>query len=178
MTREMLRPRYTHEQACHLSSLYVLATARVASASTSLHVERLRHLKAVVLKTTDALWAILHYEQSWLTDIQLSLEWFRQQHQGSDTFLSAWEDLRGIINYIHCFPNGWKRAVNRAKKTAILPELWLAECQQHQGLAFRAFTKAGAVVVPSEVVELESKHELCASVASFLTTLEPGRTTP
>ena len=161
MARQMLRPRYSHEQARHLSPMYVLATARIASANTSLSIERLRHLKSVVLKATAELWAILHYEGHWLNEMQDTLEWFRRQHHHSNSLLPLWETWKGVVDYIRTSPNGWKRAVNKAKRTAILRELWQAECQQHHGLVFRALTKLGAVV-PEDVVDHVNKRELCA----------------
>ncbi|CAE7876417.1 unnamed protein product [Symbiodinium microadriaticum] len=125
MARQMLRPRYSHEQA------------------------------------TAELWAILHYEGHWLNEMQDTLEWFRRQHHHSNSLLPLWETWKGVVDYIRTSPNGWKRAVNKAKRTAILRELWQAECQQHHGLVFRALTKLGAVV-PEDVVDHVNKRELCA----------------
>ncbi|CAE7673842.1 unnamed protein product [Symbiodinium sp. CCMP2456] len=160
MSRHMLRPLFSFDQACHLSPAYVLSTARVSSAATALHVERLRHLKAVILKATPELWAILQYERTWLGLLDESLVWFRAQHHSAGSCHPTWTTWVGIVDFVRSNPNGWKRAVNKAKRTAMLSELWSAEMQQFQGLAFRAFITLGAVV-PRDLVELEHGREVC-----------------
>ena len=161
MARQMLRPIMTFEQACHTSSKYVLACARVVSADTSLHVDRLRHFKSLVIKATVELWAILHYEEKWLHLMKDTLVWFRQQHVASGTYLPDWDTWEGTVEFIRHQPKKWRRAVNRAKQTASLRELWAAERQQHSGLFFRAILHLGAVV-PPDLVDTASGGEICA----------------
>ena len=170
MARQMLRPRFKYEAACHLSGKYVLAVARIASAETALHVERLRHLKAVVLRATDQLWAILHYEQGWLELAQQSLQWFRKMHGLSGSMLPCWESWEGVVAFIRGSPNRWKKAVTKAKSTAVLAELWTAECQQYCGLVYRALTKHGAFV-PTEISQRHATTEICALCGIVFTDL-------
>ena len=142
MARQMLRPRMTFEEACHASGKYVMAQARIVSAATSVHVDRLRHFKALVLKATKEIWAILHYEERWILLMQESLSWFRYQHALSGTCQEDWETWEGVVEFIRHVPHKWKKAVNRAKQTAALRELWESERQQHFGLLFRSLSTA------------------------------------
>ncbi|CAE7643945.1 unnamed protein product [Symbiodinium sp. CCMP2592] len=149
------------EEVCHLSPGCILAAARIASVSTSLHVERLRHFKATVLKATNELWAILHYEGEWLQEVQASLLWLTERHRRIVPTSHPWEGWDNAISFIRQQPEAWKRAVNKAKQVAILEELWTAEVQRHQGLAFRAYLRAGAAV-SSAISQRDDQHEICA----------------
>ena len=66
-----------------------------------------------------------------------------------------------MIAFIRGSPNKWKQAVNKAKTTAILTELWAAECQQYRGLTYRLLVRHGAVV-PPEISPQTDSTEICA----------------
>ena len=65
MGRQMLRPTYRFEEACHLGARKILAVARLPPAGVLLHVERLRHLSVVVRVAPKEFWAIVHHGKTW-----------------------------------------------------------------------------------------------------------------
>ncbi|CAE7698157.1 unnamed protein product [Symbiodinium sp. CCMP2592] len=145
---------------CHESHLSLLASARIPTVATSLHVERLRHFKSTVLKATAELWAILHHESGWIAEVQASLKWLSDMHRQAGSCPPYWDDWTTAVTYIREQPEAWKRAINKARQTAILNELWQAELQKYRGLAFRAFLKAGACL-PHDVTQRASSPEVC-----------------
>ncbi|CAE7602832.1 unnamed protein product [Symbiodinium sp. CCMP2592] len=160
MARSMLSNGRKEADLCHDSHHSILAAARIPTVSTSLHVERLRHFKATVLKATDELWSLLHHEAAWIDTVQDSLGWLQERHRCCCSDSPPWADWDFAVGFIRTSPEAWKRTVNRAKYIATLEELWQAELNKFKGLAFRAFLKAGACL-PSNLPPRQSAHEVC-----------------
>ena len=68
---------------------------------------------------------------------------------------------RGLCKYIRHNPTGWKSAVRKAKRIALLRELWEAELEQYRGLFLRACVKSGARL-PEELAARDDPTEVCA----------------
>ena len=160
IARNMLRPLYTLDEACHLSAQYVLSTARILSAGASIHVERLRHFKSVVAKATPDLWALLRHERSWLVHVQGSLAWMRERLSQADDPLASVCRWEWAVDVILRRPDTWKRHIRRARCIALLEEHWQAEVVHFQGLVFRALVRQGARV-PTIERDRADNTELC-----------------
>ncbi|CAE7213307.1 unnamed protein product [Symbiodinium sp. CCMP2592] len=159
MARMMLRPRFRFEQALHLSAGYALALARILPARDTVHLERLRQLRAAVSQATPELWALLHWEGSWLRDAQASLDWLNERlhHAGQEQELvRSWQNA---IQTSRDRPGLWKRSLRRAKLTAAMEAKWNAEKQQFYGYLFRQLRAAGAYV--TDIAEVTPPSEVC-----------------
>ncbi|CAE7471111.1 unnamed protein product [Symbiodinium sp. CCMP2592] len=159
MARMMLRPRFRFEQALHLSAGYALAHARILPASDTVHLERLRQLRAAVSQATPELWALLHWEGSWLRDAQASLDWLNERlhHAGQEQELvRSWQNA---IQTSRDRPGLRKRSLRRAKLTAAMEAKWNAEKQQFYGYLFRQLRAAGAYV--TDIAEVTTPSEVC-----------------
>ena len=159
MSKYMLRPGFTYEQACHLGSDYVLAHARTLWGLASVHLERLRHFKSVVRTATTEFWAILVFEQSWLKDAKESLQWFQTTLARSGQ-VNNFADWGAAVQFVKDRPQLWKRYIRRARQTALLSELWQAEVQHFEGLLFRACIQAGAFL-PATLAASRDTEEVC-----------------
>ena len=170
IARNMLRPRYSLDEACHLSAQYVLSTARNLGAGASVHVERLRHFKSVVIKATPDLWALLWHEVSWLEQVRLSIAWMRERLQhAADPHAECccWD---WAVDTILSRPDTWKRRIRRARCVALLEEQWQAEVMHYQGLVFKALVRQGARV-PTVVRDSSDTAELCGPCQVLFCTL-------
>ena len=161
MARQMLRPTFNFEAACHLGARKILAVARIPSAKVLLHIERLRHLGVVVRVAPQEFWAIVHHGTTWGPATARSLEWLRATlvNAGRGQLIpTGWSEVKEVLL---TSPNTWKKWIRVAQQTALLLELWEAEVQHFHGLLFRFLLSKGAVV--SEVVEDEGRPvEVCA----------------
>ena len=140
----MLRPAYTHEQACHLGPDFVLAHARILPAQAAVHLERLRHFRVTVAKANVELWALLHAERTWLQDVCVSLAWMQTQLSRAgwpQHEVHVWDKALALAGQE---PGVWRRLVKRARTTALLHARWQGERQQCFGLLLRRLLRAGA----------------------------------
>ncbi|CAE7208996.1 Pgc [Symbiodinium sp. CCMP2592] len=160
MARNMLRPRYSLDQACHLSALFVLSTARVLSADSAFHVERLRYFGLVAVRASPDLWAILRFEKHWILHVQESLEWLRDKLDLRAAPALEIADWDAAVAFIRLRPPSWKRLVTNGRRTALLLEAWEAEVQQYHGMTYRALVEHGAVV-PSDLRSDTNSTEVC-----------------
>ena len=145
MSRIMLKPRYSCEQACHLPPAFVMSCAGVPSAMILLHSERLRHLALLVRLAPSELWAILHAEVHWLQLAQESVQWLLAQlaRSGLKDCPNCWEECLGTV------------------RTDMLDERWQAEVQLFHGHILRQLISLGAH--PSLTVHAASSVvEVCA----------------
>ena len=161
MTRQMLRPTFSFEAACHLGAAKILATARIPSARVLLHIERLRHLAVVVKVAPKEFWAVLHFGHSWCGLVQDSLDWFGRTlelaGQGQPS-LSKWDQTLGVLLDRPRERKKWTRVAQRA---ALLAELWEAEVQNFHGLLLRSLKAKGATT--DDLADDEtSTEEICA----------------
>eukprot|EP00439_Symbiodinium_sp_Y106_P065491 s832_g10.t1 len=161
IARNMLRPHFSFAEACHLSANFALSTARILSAESSFHVERLRHLKAVVIKATPDLWALLRHEGSWLELVQGSIAWMKGRLQAAADPNEACCHWDWAVDSILRKPDAWKGHVRKVRRVALLEEHWRAEVQHFQGLVFRALVRQGARV-PTVVRDRADTTELWA----------------
>ena len=161
MARQMLRPTYSFEEACHLGARKILATARIPSACVLLHVERLRHLAVITRVAPKEFWAVLHYEATWCRLAHSSIEWLRTMLEASGKAQPRLDDWTFVLSTLLDAPHTWKRWVNTARQTALLQELWEAEVQHYHGLLFRYLLTKGAVIQDLDVSNRVSP-EICA----------------
>ena len=161
MARQMLRPAYRFEAACHLGAQKILAVARLPSATVLLHVERLRHLSVVIRVAPKEFWAIIHHGKTWGTVTLESIAWMCSmlgRAGKAQPQLGQWDSVCKVLLDSSVT---WKKWIRTAQQTALLVELWEAEVQHYHGLLFRYFLSKGAVV--SELVEDFSESvEVCA----------------
>ena len=158
MTRQMLRPTYNFDAACHLGARMILAVARVPTAGTLLHVERLRHLAVIVRVAPREFWAVLHHGATWCRIASDSVTWLSSKLERAgkgQPNLSSWA---GVLETLLRAPNIWKRWVRSAQQTALLEELWEAEVQHYHGLLFRQLLSQGATA--DDVID--DSTEVCA----------------
>ena len=161
MARQMLRPTYSFDEACHLGARKILAIARIPSAGVLLHVERLRHLSVITRVAPKEFWAVLHYEGTWCRLAHCSIDWLRAMLEASGKAQPQLNDWKFILSVLLDAPPTWKRWVNAACQTALLQELWEAEVQHYHGLLFRYLLAKGAVVQDLDVSSRVSP-EICA----------------
>ena len=141
MSRIMLRPQQSHAVTSHMCPGLVLALARVSSAETLFHVERLRHLAMLARRAPDELWALLHHQGTWLTLARSSVTWLVDKLEvsgGSRPSPRSWEDCLPILLSA---PGRWRSLIRRASTTADLCERWHAEVRTYHGLTLRYFTQ-------------------------------------
>ena len=161
MARQMLRPTYHFEAACHLGARKILAVARIPSAATLLHVERLRHLAVAVRVAPRDFWAIVHHGATWGAIVLQSIDWLCNMLERAGKCqpqLQTWSNMCGVLLDS---PVTWKKWVRVAQQTALLTELWEAEVQHYHGLLLRYFLSKGAVV-SDEVDIAPDSSEVCA----------------
>ena len=138
MARNMLRPYFSLSESCHLIAQFVLSSARILSANSAFHIERLKYFRSVVAKASCDLWAILRQEGSWCRSVQSSLQWLHDTLSLAGppkVQVACWD---AAVSFIRDQPLAWKRLVQRGRNLALLRELWDAEVQQYQGMTFRA----------------------------------------
>ncbi|CAE7945161.1 unnamed protein product [Symbiodinium sp. KB8] len=174
MARQMLRPTYSFEAACHLGARKILATARIPSAGVLLHIERLRHLAVVTRVAPKEFWAVLHYEAAWCRLAHLSIDWLRTMLEASGKAQPQLADWKFVLSTILDAPSTWKRWVNAARQTALLQELWEAEVQHYHGLLFRYLLAKGAIVQDLDVRSGRSCLAALVQQARFAE-VAPGR---
>ena len=144
MARQMLRPTFSFETACHLGACKVLATARIPSAQVLLHVERLRHLAVITRVAPEEFWAVLHFGASWCSLAKSSLDWLVDKLEIAGKAQPQLTDWRQVLTTLLDAPRTWKKWVRLAQRTALLEELWQAEAQHYHGLLFRSLLARGA----------------------------------
>ena len=160
MARNMLRPYFSLSESCHLIAQLVLSSARILSANSAFHIERLKYFRSVVAKASCDLWAILRQEGSWCRSVQSSLQWLHDTLSLAGppkVQVACWD---AAVSFIRDQPLAWKRLVQRGRNLALLRELWDAEVQQYQGMTFRALVLQGAAV-PPDVRNEGDTREVC-----------------
>ncbi|CAE7199321.1 unnamed protein product [Symbiodinium necroappetens] len=161
MCRQMLRPRFSLQAARHVGANYALSIVGILPAADQVHLERLRHFKAVVTKACPELWALLHAEVKWLRHVQSSLAW-----ASYNLDLSGWKgvdlnDWDQVVAFIREGPHKWKGIVKKINKIVGLVRCWEAEVQQYHGLLFRSLRTAGALLQDG-VDSRDCPKEVCA----------------
>ena len=160
MAHNMLRPHFSLSEACHLSAQFVLSSARILSASSAFHIERLRYFRSAVAKASCDLWAILRHEGSWCHFVQSSLQWLHDTLSLAgppNAQIAHWD---AAVSFIRVQPSAWKKLIQRGRNLALLRELWDAEVQQYQGMTYRALVLQGAAVPPEFRCEGDTR-EVC-----------------
>ena len=161
MARQMLRPTYNFEAACHLGAQKILAVARVPSARVLLHTERLRHLAVVIRIAPREFWAVLHHGSTWCRLAAESITWLCETLAKAGKAQPQLHKWANVLEAILQAPNIWKRWVRVAQQTALLGELWEAEVQHYHGLLYRSFLTLGAST--NEVIDDDpTSPEVCA----------------
>ena len=161
MSRIMLRPQYSHAATSHMCPGLILAIARVSSAATLFHVERLRHLAMLARRAPDELWALLHHQGTWLELARSSVSWLVKQLEISGysrSFPRCWEECLPILLSA---PSRWRALIRRANITADLWERWHAEVMTYHGLTLRLLLRHGALR-EGQLSDAEPKTEICA----------------
>ena len=157
----MLRPQHSHATTSHMCPGLILALARVSSAETLFHVERLRHLAMLARRAPDELWALLHHQGSWLMLAKSSVTWLTEKLEISGysrSFPRTWEDCLPILLSA---PSRWRSLVRRANITADLWERWHAEVRTYHGLTLRFLLRHGAVK-EGQLADVVPSTEICA----------------
>ena len=128
MTRQMLRPTFSFEAACHLGACKVLAVARVPSAKVLLHVERLRHLAVITRVAPKEFWAVLHFGASWCDLARCSIDWLADKLDIAGRAQAQLADWQQVLPILLDAPRTWKKWVRLAQRTALL-EVPLPACK-------------------------------------------------
>ena len=139
----------------------MLAKVGLPRATTHLHIARLRHLLACVNLQIPEIWALAHWEETWLSSIRASIEWLWELTDGGkcfSTWPSAWEAWREECR-LH--PGKWKSRLRRATQQALQHENWQACCEQHAGLLVKQACNVGAVT-PLDLMPEHCTAEVCA----------------
>ena len=161
MACQMLRPKFTCDEAWHLGTSQALALAGIPQACTYLHVYRLRYLLSCIRLDTPELWALAHWEREWLSLVRSSIAWLldldgRPTHATEVAAAwNAWSDEARTS------PGRWKARIRRALHTALRRERWTAATEWHVGLLARQARYLGATTAhptPSP----PSGNEICA----------------
>ena len=161
MASQMLRPVYTTTQAWHLGTDWVFALLGMPSASTYLHVHRLRYLLSCLALETKELWALAHWEQSWLSSVASSVEWL-WQHTDNGRTRATWQTAWAAWSCeARTSPGKWKAKVRAAQQCAVLRERWRAMTNRHQGLLYKQLCALGART-PVDLLEDLPSQECCA----------------
>ena len=161
MSRIMLRPQHSHAVTSHMCPGLILALARVPSAETLFHVERLRHLAMLARRAPDELWALLHHQGSWLDLAQSSVTWLVDKlalSDGSRSFPCSWAECLPLLL---AAPGRWRSLIRRASTTADLWERWHTEVKTYHGLTLRFLLRHGAVK-EGQLVSDKPHTEICA----------------
>ncbi|CAE7399076.1 unnamed protein product, partial [Symbiodinium sp. KB8] len=161
MACQMLAPEVSLSDAWHLGASQVLAKVGLPRATTHLHIARLRHLLACVNLQIPEIWALAHWEETWLSSIRASIEWLWELTDGGkcfSTWPSAWEAWREECR-LH--PGKWKSRLRRATQQALQHENWQACCEQHAGLLVKQACNVGAVT-PLDLMPEHCTAEVCA----------------
>ena len=144
MCFHMLRPAFSHEEALHLGGTRVLAILELPTLSTLLHVARLRHLLSCIRTAVPVMWAMLHWQGTWLTSARLSIQWLWALVDGGtqhSDWTSAWQVWRDLCV---SHPQKWKGLVRKAQTQATLKEQWESAETHHLGLLLRQLRLKGA----------------------------------
>ena len=161
MASQMLRPVYTTTQAWHLGTDWVFALLGMPSASTYLHVHRLRYLLSCLILETKELWALAHWEQSWLSSVASSVEWL-WQHTDNGSTHATWQIAWASWSCeARTSPGKWKARIRAAQQCAVLRERWRAMTNRHQGLLYKQLCALGAQMPVDLLGDLPSQ-ECCA----------------
>ena len=126
-----------------------------------LHVARLRYALSCVRLASKEIWALAHWERSWLCQLDESVQWMWELTDAGEshaTHYAAWEAWTAEAK---TQPGRWKSRVRRAQSRALRKNLWHAAEQQHSGLLFRQLRRAGARV-PQDLLQTEVGNEVCA----------------
>eukprot|EP00439_Symbiodinium_sp_Y106_P064298 s770_g10.t1 len=131
------------------------------SASTYLHVHRLRYLLSCLALETKELWALAHWEQSWLSSAASSVEWL-WQHTDNGRKHASWQAAWAAWSCeARVSPGKWKAKVRAAQQCAVLRERWRAATNRHQGLLYKQLCALGART-PVDLFEDLPSQECCA----------------
>ncbi|CAE7247029.1 unnamed protein product [Symbiodinium sp. CCMP2592] len=161
MASQMLRPAYDCAQAWKLGTARTLALARIPTAVTYLHVHRLRYMLSCIVLSVPELWALAHWEQTWMRGAAESVRWLWERADPDRQYpdwTAAWAAWRDEAQQ---HPGRWKARIRKAQRCALAQEYWQAELQRHQGLLLRQLQQVGASVSAQSDYEEESK-ECCA----------------
>ena len=144
MCFHMLRPSFSHEEALHLGGARVLALLELPALPTLLHVARLRHLLSCMRTAVPVMWAMLHWQGTWLASARSSLRWLWALLDGGAQYPdweAAWRCWRELCV---SHPQKWKGFVRKAQTQATFKELWESAETQHLGLIVRQLRLKGA----------------------------------
>ena len=161
MACQMLRPRYTCEEAWHLGTSQALALAGIPQATTYFHVFRLRYLLSCIRLDSREIWALAHWEEGWLSLVRDSLTWLVDIERGPATphdVRRAWQDWS---TEACAHPGRWKSRIRRALATALRRERWTALTEWHVGLLARQARHLGATCREPETPPTTGR-EICA----------------
>ncbi|CAE7453101.1 unnamed protein product [Symbiodinium sp. CCMP2592] len=125
MACQMLRPAYSAvAQAWHLGATQALAG--LPSATTYLHVHRLRYLLSCIVLGVPEIWALAHWEGVWLQSAAASVEWLWEKtdpdrhYQHWEQAWTAWRDEAKRS------PGKWK--VGAVTQTDLVEDSAASEC--------------------------------------------------
>ena len=161
MACQMLYPRVNAREAWHLGASQALALAGVPQASTYLHVARLRHVLACFQLKVIEIWALAHWEKSWLQSVRDSVRWLWEQLDGGQQYPAwdkAWAEWRQDCRE---HPGRWKAKIRRALARALQRERWQATMEHHFGLLAKQLHFKGAFL-PHEADAEPCRSEVCA----------------
>ena len=122
MAAKMLRPHFSFEEGLRLGPGRILAHVGLPSISVLLHVARLRQLLPCVGLAIREVWALAHWEETWLASVRSSLAWLQElvnPHCASWAVL--WPDWRTMMTQ---HPGRWKALLRRAQAAACRREAW------------------------------------------------------
>ena len=162
MACQMLAPRVATTDAWRIGTRQAVALAGISTASTYLHVARLRQLLSCLRLPVPELWALAHWEQGWLTYVRESVHWLwchvdhGREHPSWRAAWQAWKTE--CITH----PGRWKAKIRRAYANALRQEAWQASAERHSGLLVRQLRLLGATL-PLEASPETTAAEVCAA---------------
>ena len=161
MACQMLAPSVSLSDAWKIGLSQVLARVGLPCALTQLHVARLRHLLACIQLRIPEIWALAHWEESWLESVRASVRWMWELSDAGRSYAdwqTAWQSWR-----IECIqhPGKWTARIRRVLAVALRQEQWRACVEQHAGLLVRQVRIQGATM-PLELTGERSALEVCA----------------
>ena len=165
MACQMLAPEVPLSEAWHLGLTQVLARVGLPRATTQLHLARLRHLLACIQLQVPEIWALAHWEGSWLALVRASVHWLWEQVDGgvhTSNWQQAWEIWKEECRQS---PGRWKARIRRALRKALLEERRQAYIEQHYGFLLKQLKSLGAVL-PPDIVSEGHDTEVCALCGS------------
>ena len=128
-----------------------------------MHIARLRQLLHCVKLAIPEIWALAHWDGTWLTEVRQSLAWLLPWVDPAATDWTKWWPSWRVMMLDH--PGRWKSLLRKAQSKATRAEVWEATRQYCTGLASVA-TRSWWSASQSDTGRLRWSTLLCSLLPS------------